>query len=66
VAIPRLVKPYPDYSDEEARVFYVMLTRARKRLWLSWPRRIVTPWGREIVVDRLKYLVAIEPFARKT
>jgi DNA helicase-2/ATP-dependent DNA helicase PcrA len=66
VAIPRLVKPYPDYSDEEARVFYVMLTRARKRLWLSWPRRIVTPWGREIPVDRLKYLVAIEPFARKT
>ena len=43
-----------------------MLTRARKRLWLSWPRRIVTPWGREIPVDRLKYLVAIEPFARKT
>lgn len=66
VALPRLVKPYPDYSDEEARVFYVMLTRAKKRLWLSWPRRIVTPWGREVGVDRLKYLVAIEPFACKT
>lgn len=65
VAIPRLVKPYPDYTDEEARVFYVMLTRARKRLWLSWPRRITSPWGREFAVERLKYLVALEPFARK-
>ncbi|MCC7519863.1 MAG: UvrD-helicase domain-containing protein [Verrucomicrobiae bacterium] len=65
VAIPRLIKPYPDYSDEEARVFYVMLTRARTRLWLSWPKRVVNPWGRELGVERLKYLAAIEPFAQR-
>lgn len=63
VAIPRLVKPWSDYTAEEARIFYVMLTRARRRLWLSWPKRLVSAWGRDFPAERLKYLVAIEPFA---
>lgn len=63
VAILRLVKPWGDYTDEEARIFYVMLTRARRRLWLAWPKRVVSAWDRDFPTERLKYLVAIEPFA---
>ena len=63
VALPRLVKPWPDYSDEEARVFYVMLTRARRRLWLSWPKQVKTRWGHEQHAEKLKYLSAVESYA---
>lgn len=62
VALPRLVKGWSGYSDEEARVFYVMLTRARQHLWLSWPRVVRTPFGTEAATEKLKYLSAIEPY----
>ncbi len=64
VAIPRLVAPWNGYTEEEARVFYVMLTRARRRVWMSWPSTIRTQWGAEQRADRLKYISAIEPFAQ--
>ncbi len=64
VALPRLVAPWAGYSDEEARVFYVMLTRAKHRVWMSWPRNVRTSWGEEQTVDRLKYLSSIEPYSR--
>ena len=63
VALPRLIAPWSGYSEEEARVFYVMLTRARRCLWLSWPQKARTVCGGEQRVERLKYLSAVEPFA---
>ncbi|MBI4023760.1 MAG: UvrD-helicase domain-containing protein [Verrucomicrobia bacterium] len=60
VALPRLVAPWPCYSDEEARVFYVMLTRARRHVWMSWPRNITMPWGQTQRADPLKYIGVIK------
>ncbi len=62
VALPRLIKPWPGYSEEEARIFYVMLTRARRHLWLSWPKTRKLPWGKEQSTERLKYLSVLETY----
>jgi len=65
VALPRLVAPWAGYSDEEARVFYVMLTRAKNHLWMSWPQKTPSKWG-EQRSERLKYLSVIEPYIRQS
>jgi len=60
VALPRLVRPWNEYTQEEARVFYVMLTRARHRLWMSWPHRLSDRMTQ--IVEPLKYLDVVRPF----
>ncbi len=60
VILPRLVKPWMGYSEEEARVFYVMLTRARRQVWMSWPHKL-SDRGMQST-EALKYLSAIKPF----
>jgi superfamily I DNA/RNA helicase len=64
VALPRLQKPWPDYSDEEARVFYVMLTRARRHLWLGSVKSVKTHYGNLVPSERLKYLGALQDWVR--
>ncbi|MDD2708138.1 MAG: UvrD-helicase domain-containing protein [Verrucomicrobiae bacterium] len=64
VALPNLIKPWGDYTPEEARVFYVMITRARRKLWMTWPaaRRLTS--GAEVPAERLKYLETLEKWMR--
>jgi len=44
--------------EEEQRLFYVACTRARRRLFLTWPQMIVTP-------DRQHRLCDVSPFIRE-
>ena len=60
VALPRLIQPWNGCTDEEARVFYVMLTRARRHLWMGWPKSTNTSWGEPHRVARLQYLSLFE------
>jgi DNA helicase-2/ATP-dependent DNA helicase PcrA len=46
----------PNY-EEEQRMFYVACTRARRRLFLSWPEMTVTP-------DKKHRLCEVSPFLR--
>jgi DNA helicase II / ATP-dependent DNA helicase PcrA len=59
VALPRLVAPWKD-SEEEARVFYVMITRARRHLWLCCPRRAPDRRGELVPVQPLRFLSVFE------
>ena len=51
-------------SEEEARKFYVAISRARRRLIVSYCRQSVTPWGRTYLRRPSPYLTAIEQFFR--
>jgi DNA helicase II / ATP-dependent DNA helicase PcrA len=65
VLLPRLIAPWSGYTEEEARVFYVMLTRARRQVWMSYPKQIRTTWGQEQPAQPLQYLSAIQEFVNK-
>ena len=48
--------------DEEARKFYVAISRARRRLIVSYCRQSVSPWGRTYLRQPSPYLTVIERF----
>ena len=52
-------------GEEEARKFYVAISRARRRLIISFCRQSVSPWGRTFLRRPSPYLAAIEPFFKK-
>jgi len=47
--------PFPDQFEEERRLLYVAATRAKTRLFLTYPREIIAP-------DRTRHYCAISPF----
>ncbi|RJX24880.1 MAG: ATP-dependent helicase [Desulfurivibrio sp.] len=47
--------PFPDQYEEERRLLYVAATRAKTRLFLSYPRETVAP-------DRTRHYCTISPF----
>ncbi len=49
-------------QEEEARKFYVAISRARRRLIVSYCRQGITPWGRSFPRRPSPYLIAIEQF----
>ena len=49
-------------AEEEARKFYVAISRARRRLIVSYCRQGVSPWGRSYPRRPSPYLTAIEQF----
>ena len=51
-------------QEEEARKFYVAISRARRRLMVTFCRQSVTPWGRTYMRQPSPYLKAIEKFFR--
>ena len=51
-------------ADEEARKFYVAISRARRRLVVSYCHQAISPWGRSYPRQPSPYLAAIEPFFR--
>ena len=51
-------------GEEEARKFYVAISRARRRLIVSYCRQSVSPWGRTYMRRPSPFLAAIEPFFR--
>ena len=51
-------------GEEEKRKFYVAMTRARRRLIVSYSRTCITPWGRRVPRQPSPYLAAIERFFR--
>ena len=53
-----------DGSDEEARKFYVAISRARRRLIIAWCRQSVTPWGRTYLRQPSPYLEPIKQMFR--
>ena len=52
-------------TEEEARKFYVAISRARRRLIITYCRQSVTPWGRTITRMPSPYLTAIEQFFKR-
>ena len=52
-------------NEEEARKFYVAISRARRRLIVSYCRQSTTPWGRTYLRQPSPYLAAIEQFFRE-
>jgi DNA helicase-2/ATP-dependent DNA helicase PcrA len=46
--------------EEERRLLYVGITRARRHLWLSWARRRVGNQGREVARRSSRFLAALE------
>lgn len=56
---------YADSSSvqgEEARKFYVAVSRARKRLFISYSRQYVSPWGRVMPREVTPYLQSIRQY----
>ena len=51
-------------AEEEARKFYVAISRARRRLIVSYCRQGISPWGRSYPRRPSPYLTAIEQFFR--
>ena len=51
-------------AEEEARKFYVAISRARRRLVVSYCHQGISPWGRSYPRRPSPYLSAIEPFLR--
>ena len=49
-------------AEEEARKFYVAISRARRRLIVSYCRQGISPWGRSYPRRPSPYLTAIEQF----
>jgi DNA helicase-2/ATP-dependent DNA helicase PcrA len=47
--------PFPDQFEEERRLLYVAATRAKTRLFLTYPREIIAP-------DRTRHYCTISPF----
>ncbi|MBU0966120.1 MAG: UvrD-helicase domain-containing protein [Proteobacteria bacterium] len=47
--------PFPDQFEEERRLLYVAATRAKTRLFLSYPRESIAP-------DRSRHFCTISPF----
>jgi len=50
--------PFPDQYEEERRLLYVAATRAKSRLFLSYPRESISP-------DRSRHYCTISPFLAK-
>ena len=46
-------------NDEEARKFYVAISRARRRLIVTWCHNSVTPWGRWYTKQLSPYMKSI-------
>ena len=51
-------------AEEEVRKFYVAITRARRRLIISYCRQGISPWGRSYPRQPSPYLASIEQFFR--
>ena len=51
-------------AEEEARKFYVAISRARRRLIVSFCRQGISPWGRSYPRQPSPYLAVVEPFFR--
>ena len=51
----------PEALDEERRLLYVGLTRARRVLWLGWARQRAGQTGRESARQRSRFLAALVP-----
>ena len=51
-------------AEEEARKFYVAISRARRRLIVSYCRQGISPWGRSYPRQPSPYLAAIDSFFR--
>ena len=49
-------------AEEEARKFYVAISRARRRLIVSYCRQGISPWGRSYPRRPSPYLTAIEQY----
>jgi DNA helicase-2/ATP-dependent DNA helicase PcrA len=50
---------------EEARKFYVAISRAKKRLVVTYSRQYVSPWGRVMSRELSPYLTPIRSFFEK-
>jgi DNA helicase-2/ATP-dependent DNA helicase PcrA len=51
----------PDAIDEERRLLYVGITRARRHLWISWAGRREGPSGKETSRRRSRFLDEVLP-----
>ena len=49
-------------QGEEARKFYVAISRAKKRLIVAYSRQYVSPWGRVMTRELTPYLTPIRSF----
>ena len=49
-------------KGEEARKFYVAISRAKKRLIVAYSRQYVSPWGRVMTRELTPYLTPIRSF----
>lgn len=48
--------------DEERRRFYVALSRARRRLFITWSPQKITPWGRVFQTQISPFTIPIQRF----
>lgn len=52
----------PSGLDEERRRFYVALSRARRRLFITWSPQKITPWGRVFQTQISPFTIPIQRF----
>ena len=53
-------------QGEEARKFYVAISRAKKRLTITYSRQYVSPWGRVMAREITPYLRSIRSFFKES